>query len=322
MGLLSAFLVGPSRCEPTAPSADAGPIAQAVMCGTKACATGDVCCDTGCGLCASSTEACGKQQCPPRGDAGSVAPPVTKPGTNPGTKPGTNPGTKPATKAVQCGGFAGRPCPGLGRCEDDPSDGCDPKRGGADCGGLCICDAKAKCMAGQSWNADPSACTCEGGDPAADAGPAAGEACGKSVCAKGEVCCNPSCSTCVAPGQGCTKQLCVDEPAGEKVFCGGIAGFQCAGGGQCVDDPSDSCDPKRGGADCGGMCVCTKGPSPCPGSSRWNPSPKVCGCEPTDSAGGTGERCGANTCATGQVCCNASCGVCTPGGACTQQLCN
>ena len=32
--------------------------------------------------------------------------------------------------------------------------------------------------------------------------------------------------------------------------------------------------------------------------------------------------CGPNTCAVGEVCCNASCGICTPpGGACTQQAC-
>lgn len=40
-----------------------------------------------------------------------------------------------------------------------------------------------------------------------------------------------------------------------KTFCGGIAGFACPDGQVCVDDPSDSCDPMNGGADCGGMCV-------------------------------------------------------------------
>jgi hypothetical protein len=37
--------------------------------------------------------------------------------------------------------------------------------------------------------------------------------------------------------------------------CGGIAGIQCHEAAQsCVDDPSDSCDPAHGGADCGGIC--------------------------------------------------------------------
>lgn len=35
-----------------------------------------------------------------------------------------------------------------------------------------------------------------------------------------------------------------------------------------------------------------------------------------------GPACGTATCASGQVCCNPSCGICTPpGGACTQQFC-
>jgi hypothetical protein len=37
-------------------------------------------------------------------------------------------------------------------------------------------------------------------------------------------------------------------------FCGGIAGTPCPEGNVCVDDPRDDCDPKQGGADCGGIC--------------------------------------------------------------------
>lgn len=38
-------------------------------------------------------------------------------------------------------------------------------------------------------------------------------------------------------------------------FCGGFAGIACHGANEtCVDDPSDSCDPAHGGADCGGIC--------------------------------------------------------------------
>ncbi len=41
---------------------------------------------------------------------------------------------------------------------------------------------------------------------------------------------------------------------------------------------------------------------------------------PSDA--GTRVTCGSATCAQGQVCCNASCGTCTPPGAmCTQQVC-
>ncbi len=42
--------------------------------------------------------------------------------------------------------------------------------------------------------------------------------------------------------------------AARPQFCGGIAGFPCPTGYECVDDPHDSCDPNNGGADCGGIC--------------------------------------------------------------------
>ncbi|EEH37691.1 hypothetical protein PAAG_08109 [Paracoccidioides lutzii Pb01] len=38
-------------------------------------------------------------------------------------------------------------------------------------------------------------------------------------------------------------------------FCGGIAGIPCPRGKTCYDNPTDDCDPKKGGADCGGICV-------------------------------------------------------------------
>lgn len=39
-------------------------------------------------------------------------------------------------------------------------------------------------------------------------------------------------------------------------LCGGFAGFSCPEKGQiCVDDYRDDCDPKKGGADCGGLCM-------------------------------------------------------------------
>jgi hypothetical protein len=50
------------------------------------------------------------------------------------------------------------------------------------------------------------------------------------------------------------------DPPGGGAFCGGIAGIPCASGCVCVDDPRDDCSPKRGGADCSGIC------RPAPGS--------------------------------------------------------
>jgi hypothetical protein len=69
-----------------------------------------------------------------------------------------------------------------------------------------------------------------------------------------------ACSTEVEAAQPASTRT-PSEPSfapceGEGKFCGGIAGFQCSPGLECVDDPSDTCDPDRGGADCGGICVC------------------------------------------------------------------
>jgi hypothetical protein len=143
---------------------------------------------------------------------------------------------------VTCGGFAGFTCPGLGRCGDDEADDCDPDRGGADCAGICICDAKAKCRDGQTWNADPEACRCEDAEAAeADAG---------------------------------VEDAATVEPTG----CGGIAAFECPGAGTCEDDPEDDCDPMSGGADCGGVCQCNV-LGVCIAPAVWNASPDVCACE-------------------------------------------
>ena len=42
--------------------------------------------------------------------------------------------------------------------------------------------------------------------------------------------------------------------------CGGFAGTVCSDKSmECIDDPSDSCNPENGGADCLGICVTTCG---------------------------------------------------------------
>lgn len=42
---------------------------------------------------------------------------------------------------------------------------------------------------------------------------------------------------------------------GAQKMCGGIAGIPCEDDQECVDDPSDGCDPMNGGADCSGICI-------------------------------------------------------------------
>lgn len=65
-----------------------------------------------------------------------------------------------------------------------------------------------------------------------------------------------------------------DAPGKCVQFCGGIAGFTCNDPNEeCVDDPTDSCDPNNGGADCGGICVPKNAPVDCRqtgcGAGRW-----------------------------------------------------
>jgi hypothetical protein len=213
----------------------------------------------------------------------------------------------PQGETTFCGGIAGIPCPGAGMCVDDPSDDCDLDNGGADCGGLCECNAAAiSCPTGTWLNDDPAVCDCI---------PNEGEPCGPTTCGEGLVCCNESCGICTEPGGSCTEQFC-EDPAPE---CAGFLGLTCPGEGECVDDPSDDCDPENGGADCSGLCECNVGPViDCQPGSTFDDSPSVCACLPATG----GEPCGDVTCGEGLVCCNASCGICTePDGVCIQIAC-
>jgi hypothetical protein len=118
------------------------------------------------------------------------------------------------------------------------------------------------------------------------------------------------------------------EPA--PTLCGGIAGIPCPNGQTCVDDPSDDCDPDRGGADCGGVCV--EGPAFCGGIAGFPcPDGQECVDDPSDDCdpnrGGADcggicvipVACGNSVCGPGLVCCNPLLGICTkPGGVCIQ----
>lgn len=129
---------------------------------------------------------------------------------------------------------------------------------------------------------------------------------------------------------------------GNKTFCGGIAGFACPSGYTCVDDPSDSCDPKKGGADCGGYCKrAPKNKSGCKNDptktyvatsaeecavirfycAEGTPFFDSCGCGCQTGVAGT--PCNQVTCGAGEFCCNESCSICVPeGGFCTEQFCS
>lgn len=86
------------------------------------------------------------------------------------------------------------------------------------------------------------------------------------------------------PTDPCASGSAAGDPSCHpKQFCGGIAAIACPGAGVCVDDPSDGCDPTRGGADCGGLCECNALGS-CVEGYEWDASPGVCGCVPTADA--------------------------------------
>mmetsp|Transcript_10318 Transcript_10318/g.20683 ORF Transcript_10318/g.20683 Transcript_10318/m.20683 type:complete len:482 (+) Transcript_10318:105-1550(+) len=69
------------------------------------------------------------------------------------------------------------------------------------------------------------------------------------VCVHSDPSCDPDCGDENCEGE-CRKE--VDNGFG---LCGGIAGFSCPEGSECVDAKGDSCSPSCGGADCGGNCV-------------------------------------------------------------------
>jgi hypothetical protein len=327
-----------------------------VACGPTTCDEGQVCCNESCGICTDPGGFCTEQFCgdpeagsgggdDPGGEAGRGDDDDGEGGSG-GDDPG---GGDDEPSPVRCGGITGDGCPGAGECVDDESDDCDPENGGADCGGLCACSGAAVlCGPNTFFDDDPNVCACVPHDGGG------GEACGATTCEDGMVCCNASCGICTEPGGFCTQQACepIDPPGAlcdlscEPGFhcelvevtciqapcppqpecvaspqCGGFAGFTCEGEGECVDTPDDGCDPENGGADCGGYCVCTVGPLiDCAPDHRFDPSPAVCACVKGDAP--EGEACGDTVCAADEVCCNASCGICTPpDGACTQQIC-
>jgi hypothetical protein len=166
---------------------------------------------------------------------------------------------------LTCGGIAGLKCPGGGTCVDNPNDSCDPNKGGADCGGTCQCVEKVLCVKGLVFDPSPTVCACAAPAPPP---PVCGPVC-DIYCEYGHV----------LDAKGCETCSCNPAPAAPKVSCGGIAGLACPGGGKCVDDPSDGCDPQKGGADCGGICQCIQTVD-CIQGAKFDSSPKVCACVP------------------------------------------
>ncbi len=156
--------------------------------------------------------------------------------------------------STTCGGIAARPCERGKVCVDDPRDDCDPRTGGADCGGICrgggrgcdysrknrdfISTSPAECAAITFLCADgftpffsecgcgcerlPEACgiRCASGfrldeHRCACVPDHGGTPCGTNTCGRGQYCCNASCGIC-APDGGVCIQLACFEPVPES----------------------------------------------------------------------------------------------------------
>jgi hypothetical protein len=165
---------------------------------------------------------------------------------------------------------ANKPCTTGLQCVDDPSsDKCTGQQ--ASCGKICAPNYQVNfetCSglypAGNCTNNDKDVCV---DDPRDSCVPEYGDMNCPGICAPAITLCddmkcnsNEKCIICNDPNQ-IPSATCVKRKKGGKCppmpkFCGGIAGIQCVGRDEyCVDNPYDNCNPAKGGADCGGICV-------------------------------------------------------------------
>jgi hypothetical protein len=114
------------------------------------------------------------------------------------------------------------------------------------------------------------------------------------------------------PGYECQgPQLAWDAPGSCVAIpppgqtCGGIANLQCPAGQICVEDPTDSCDPQNGGADCGGVCkdeICSGATARCAAGYRWSQWECTCVVDNSPPNPNPTSDCRALGCATGSWC--------------------
>lgn len=147
-------------------------------------------------------------------------------------------------------------------------------------------------------------------------------------------------STCGVPGDGEDEEdLGIDAAEIERLPpCNPIEGPWCPPGERCSTDDWSRCDPREG-IGCDGVCVDDDLARRCPSGPPWKyvfRDPEQCAAAYLDcgehgaffsnecgcGCRSYGKVCGRSVCAPGMVCCNSSCGICTPpGGACIQMFC-
>ena len=204
----------------------------------------------------------------------------------------------PDAPKVTCGGFAGIQCAGAGKCVDDPTDSCDPTKGGADCGGICTCVENVLCVKGATFDSSPKVCACvpsgnmgSGGSSGGGGGGGTGGSGGGGLaCGPNKFCPQPPCAcldqnmdgkcdnTC--PSYECVNGMCVvHTPAPglkEGESCGGLTppgAATCGAGLFCQSQAGSLC----GAADQPGICV--KVPASCPAVPVGPSAQPVCGCD-------------------------------------------
>ena len=119
--------------------------------------------------------------------------------------------------------------------------------------------------------------------------------------------------------------LCPGAETGGTTGSGGAGGNPGGAGGSGPDAGVGA--PCASSESCNKGLVCTTVDGDCKAPPGCGPSvacPAVCygSCRMVSDDAGAGAPCGPGRCGKGTVCCNDSCGICTPpGGGCTKQLC-
>lgn len=161
--------------------------------------------------------------------------------------PEAQPQDTPRVEPRPCG-FKIAPCPVGTVCRaNDPE--CPPIRG-ENCAGRCIPTKLPPITEEPTPLPTPTVTRRTTKTPTPTYAPCGGFRPSPISCPKGQICVDdPRIGGC---GMACDGPgICVTPE-----FCGGFAGFPCKDKNKiCIDDPRDDCDPRRGGADCGGICV-------------------------------------------------------------------
>jgi len=199
---------------------------------------------------------------------------------------------EPACNYIQCGGFAGLPCPEGLVCVDYPLDECDPNAGGADCGGMCV--EQQKTCGGFAG------LTCgEGEFCYYEADASCGFADQTGVCkVKPDFCMELYAPVCGCNGQTYSNECFANSAGTSAASQGECAPQTCLdAGGFCVESPTCPADTVQLEQSCGSVGgICCKPWTPTPPPPATNSCEGHCGsaagsCYCDDQCAGYGDCC-------------------------------